>query len=61
MSHQLDNAVSNVDQAMKQLRTAMDGIPIRREGFTDLRRRFVRSVSVLTTEASYARGQLPNN
>ncbi|WP_169731000.1 hypothetical protein [Lentzea kentuckyensis] len=57
MSHQLDNAVSNVDQAMKQLRTAMD----RREGFTDLRRRFVRSVSVLTTEASYARGQLPKD
>ncbi|WP_229812829.1 hypothetical protein [Lentzea flava] len=45
---------------MKQLRNAMDGIPVRREGFTDLRRRFVRSVSRLTTETSYARGQLPH-
>jgi hypothetical protein len=60
MSHQVDNAISDVDQAMKQLKRAMDGIPVRREGFTDLRRRFVRSVSVLTTETSYARSQLPH-
>ena len=60
MSHQIDNAISDLDQAMKQLRNAMDGIPVRREGISDLRRRFVRSVSRLTTETSYARGQLPH-
>lgn len=59
MSHQLDNAISEIDQAMNQLRKAMQDIPVRREGFKDLRRKFARSVSKLTTETSYARSQLP--
>lgn len=59
MSHQLDNAISEIDQAMILLRKAMQDIPVRREGFKELRRKFARSVSKLTTETSYARSQLP--
>jgi len=60
VSHQIDNAISEIDQAMNQLRKAMQNIPVRREGFRDLRRKFARSVSKLTTETSYARSQLPS-
>jgi hypothetical protein len=58
MSHQLDNAIDNVNKAMKTLREGVKDIPVRREGFKGLHDTFARSVAKLTTEMSYARGQL---
>ncbi len=61
MSLQLDNAISEIDTAMKQLRDAVKGIPVRREGFKKLHDEFARDVAALTTALSYARGMLNEN
>jgi hypothetical protein len=59
MSRQLDNALDDLSKAMRQLREAVKGIPVRREGFKKLHDDFARSTAVLRTEMSYARSQLP--
>ncbi|MCO1577665.1 hypothetical protein M8C13_18065 [Crossiella sp. SN42] len=59
MSHQLDVRLANVDKAMKQLRTAITGIPVRRAQFKKFHDAFARSVATLTVSTSYARNQLP--
>ncbi|MFT7837576.1 hypothetical protein Q5530_15660 [Saccharothrix sp. BKS2] len=61
MSRQLDNAISEVNTAMKQLREAVKGIPARREGFKRLHDEFTKDVATLTTALSYARGMLDEN
>lgn len=58
MSHQLDNVVSEINIAMRQLRGAVKGIPYRREGFKKLHDEFAKEVAALTTALSYARGML---
>jgi predicted nucleic acid-binding Zn-ribbon protein len=58
MSHQLDNAIDAVNKSMNTLRDAVKDIPVRREGFKKLHDTFTKSVARLTTEMSYARGQL---
>lgn len=61
MSHQLDNAISEMDTAMRQLKDAVKGIPARREGFKRLHDEFTKDVATLTTALSYARGMLDEN
>jgi hypothetical protein len=58
MSHQLNIVLGDLDKAMRQLRAAVKGIPLRREGFKALHDTFARSVAALTVETSYARAQL---
>jgi hypothetical protein len=58
MSQQLNVVLGDVDKAMRQLRQAVRGIPVRREGFKALHDTFARSVAALTVETSYARAQL---
>ncbi|MFD7657899.1 hypothetical protein ACFV4N_28335 [Actinosynnema sp. NPDC059797] len=61
MSLQLDNAISEINTAMTQLRDAVKGIPARREGFKKLHDEFTKDVATLTTALSYARGMLDEN
>lgn len=55
MSNQLNNALQDLDKAMSQLRLAVKGIPVRREGFKKLHDQFARSTATVTTHMSYAR------
>ncbi|MGO1050509.1 hypothetical protein [Crossiella sp. CA198] len=59
MSHQLDIRLGDVDKAMKTLRNAITGIPVRRAKFKALHDDFARAVATLTVSTSYARSQLP--
>ncbi|WP_199439417.1 hypothetical protein [Umezawaea beigongshangensis] len=58
MSHQLSNALDDLDKAMTQLRHAVKGIPVRREGFKDHHDTFARAAARLRTEMNYSRSQL---
>lgn len=56
MSHQVDRALEEVDQAMSLLRRAIRGVPAGREGFRGLHDRMARSVGELTVSLSDSRG-----
>lgn len=58
MAHQLDRAVDEVDAAMSQLREAVRGIPIRREGFKSHHDRAAKAIAALTVALSDARTQV---
>jgi hypothetical protein len=58
VSHQLNAALDDLSKVMSQLRTAVKGIPVRREGFKALHDAFARSTARLVVETSYARSQL---
>ncbi|GGM72642.1 hypothetical protein GCM10012275_49080 [Longimycelium tulufanense] len=58
MSHQVDVLTEEIDKAMRQLRLATKGIPVRREKFKGLHENFARSVAAFLVELSYARGNL---
>ncbi|GDY28769.1 hypothetical protein [Gandjariella thermophila] len=54
MSYQADRVTENIDKAMKQLREAMKGIPIRWAGFKkehDNAARSMANLTVLITDA----------
>jgi CHASE3 domain sensor protein len=59
MSHPIDRANDDLDKVMRQLRQAVKGIPVRREGFKKLHDQFARSVAELSVNISYSRRQLP--
>jgi hypothetical protein len=58
VSHQLNAALDDLSKVMSQLRAAVRGIPVRREGFKALHDQFARSTARLVVETSYARSQL---
>lgn len=60
MTHPIDRANGDLDKVMRQLRQAVRGIPVRREGFKKLHDQFARSVAALTVNMSYSRRQLPH-
>ncbi|WP_026452807.1 hypothetical protein [Saccharomonospora iraqiensis] len=55
---QLDRALDNVDAAMRQLRTAVRGVPVRREGFKDSHDALARAVATLTVTLSDSRSAI---
>ncbi|MTD53880.1 hypothetical protein [Amycolatopsis pithecellobii] len=56
--HQVDRALDAVDDAMRQLKNAMRGIPARREGFKDRHDRMAKSVARLTVTLSDSRAAI---
>lgn len=58
MSHQLDRTLDEVDNAMGQLKRAMRGIPIRREGFKSHHDKFAKTVATLTVALSDSRSAI---
>lgn len=56
--HQLDRALSDVDSAMRQLRAALRGVPVRREGFKDVHDSMARAVATLTVSLSDSRSAI---
>ncbi|MGO1057049.1 hypothetical protein [Crossiella sp. CA198] len=61
MSRQLDRVFADLDKAMAGLRTAVKGIPVRREKLKPLHDEFARGVAALLTDVSYSRSQLPDS
>lgn len=60
MAHQLDRAIDDVDASMRQLKTAVTRIPVRREGFKQHHDRMAKAVAKLTTELTDARAAMPD-
>lgn len=58
MSHQLDRVIDDVDTALRQLKRALRGIPVRREGFKDHHDKAARAMARLTTELQDARAAI---
>lgn len=56
--HQIDRAVDEVDAAMRQLRSSMRGVPIRREGFKAHHDKAARAIARLTVALSDARADV---
>lgn len=50
MAHQVDRVLGDLDSAMRQLKTTMHAIPVRREGFKTHHDRAARAVGQLTAE-----------
>jgi hypothetical protein len=59
MAHSVDRVISEVDNAMGMLKTALKGIPVRREGFAADHKALVGKVAHLHTELRYARVRSP--
>ncbi len=55
MSHSADRVVDELDIAMRRLREAMRGIPIRRGSFRNTHTNLVRDVATATTMMDAAR------
>ncbi|RSM80415.1 four helix bundle protein [Kibdelosporangium aridum] len=55
MSHQLDRALDELDNAMKQLKRAMRGVPANREGFRRQHDRAAKEVAALTVALTDSR------
>ncbi|GAB3566003.1 hypothetical protein GCM10027445_12110 [Amycolatopsis endophytica] len=56
--HQVDRALDAVDAAMRQLRQAIKGIPVRREGFKGHHDRMAKAVAKLTVALSDSRAAI---
>jgi hypothetical protein len=56
--HQVDRALDTVDAAMRQLKTAMRGIPARREGFKAHHDATAKAVAKLTVALEDSRAAI---
>lgn len=60
MAHQVDRVLGDLDSAMTQLKRAMHGIPVRREGFKQGHDKAARAVGQLTAELQDASAAIPD-
>jgi hypothetical protein len=56
--HQVDRALDTVDAAMRQLKQALKGIPVRREGFKSHHDRMATAVARLTVALDDSRSAI---
>lgn len=57
-AHQVDRVLDNVDAAMRQLKNALRGIPVRREGFKAHHDRMAKAVARLTVALDDSRSAI---
>jgi hypothetical protein len=58
MAHQLDRTLDEVDSAMTQLKRAIRGIPVRREGFKAHHDKLTKSMGRLTVALEDSRSRI---
>jgi uncharacterized protein YukE len=58
MSHQLDRTLDEVDSAMTQLKRAMRGVPVRREGFKSHHDKLAKAMARLTVALEDSRHRI---